>query len=320
MKIFLSWSKDLSLKIAKELKEWLGCVIQGADIFISSDDIRKGNRWNLEIAKQLDGCDFGIICLTKENLNSSWILFESGALSKSMLESNVCTILIGDLDLTDIEGPLSQFQHTKINKDDFKKLIKTINEKFGEKKLPDLTLDKVFETWWPQLENKIKHHMNTTPTEDKFFVKRSDKELLSEVLELARFIAQHLPIYSKEEGVLQLAETNVAHTQIRNTEDHYLLSPNGGSDNYPVGVKVYPICIEKDGKYKHVSCKITEGEIKIEEIESPFSTRGVIINLIFYDELGRRYWESTFQFHKGQTIVNSQLIDNIVPDLGMAIK
>src|SRR5688572_19220319 len=109
MEVFLSWSGERSKAVAETLSVWLGQVIQAVDPWISSD-IEKGARWNPEIAARLEQSRVGIICLTKENLDAKWILFESGALSKTK-DAYVCTLLL-DIDPSDVEQPLGQFQHT----------------------------------------------------------------------------------------------------------------------------------------------------------------------------------------------------------------
>ena len=44
---------------------------------MSADDIRIGVHWSFELAKALERTDFGIVCLTEENRESPWILFEA---------------------------------------------------------------------------------------------------------------------------------------------------------------------------------------------------------------------------------------------------
>jgi hypothetical protein len=194
MKIFLSWSGEISRRIAIELKEWFPSVINAAEPFVSSEDIRKGGRWLIEISKELKETNFGIICLTPNNLESPWLLFESGALSKSLEEANVCTLLTGGLSPENIEGPLSHFQHTKVEKEDFRKLVSSVNSSLKTSKLSDELLSKNFEVWWPHLLEKIeavyKDSDVTTVAE------REPKELLSEILELSRYIARNIDFVS----------------------------------------------------------------------------------------------------------------------------
>lgn len=184
MVVFISWSGEKSKIIAEFLQTWLRQVIQALDPWISID-IDKGSRWNHEMSSKLEESKIGIICLTPENINSKWILFEAGALSK-FKNDHVCTLLIG-MNSTDVEQPLAQFQDTKISKDDFKKLIININELVrnnGEKNVPEKILDTVFEMNWPSLESKLSEVLNLTVGEN--VDKRNEKDLLMEILEIVR--------------------------------------------------------------------------------------------------------------------------------------
>jgi hypothetical protein len=68
------------------------------------------------VADRLEQCRVGIICMTPENLESRWILFEAGALSKTK-EAHVCTLLVG-LTPAEVKPPLAQFQHTMMERAD----------------------------------------------------------------------------------------------------------------------------------------------------------------------------------------------------------
>ena len=189
MKIFISWSGTQSHSSATALKSWLPYIFTDANVFVSSEDIRKGKRWLPEISKQLSTTNFGIVCLTRDNLESPWLLFEAGALSK-LKSAQVCSLLFGDLRNADVEGPLSNFQSTIFNKSDFLKLIQSINSKLGKGRLEDQRLKTMFEKWWPDLENAIAD--SSKHAEKSVKPKRSQEELLSEVLEITRAIARNL--------------------------------------------------------------------------------------------------------------------------------
>ena len=183
-KVFISWSGELSNKLAEAVRQWLPGVLQFVKPYFTPSDIEKGTRWGTDILSELDSSDIGIICLTKENLNKPWILFESGALSKNFEKSRVCTLLF-NVETTELTGPLTIFQNTRFKKEDFKKLVKTINSAGGDSKLEDTVLDGVFDMWWPRLEeqvNKILQEQQHVGEEDQ----RTDRDILEEVLGLTR--------------------------------------------------------------------------------------------------------------------------------------
>ena len=112
MDIFISWSGPRSGALAQALKKWLPKIVNAFNPWLSSADIDKGARWSSEIASRLAQTKAGIICLTPSNLSEPWILFEAGALSKTLESTFVCPLLI-DLEKSDVSGPLAQFQATK---------------------------------------------------------------------------------------------------------------------------------------------------------------------------------------------------------------
>jgi len=190
-KVFISWSGDLSKKLAEEVRLWLPGVLQFVKPYFTPNDIEKGTRWSTEIANELESSNAGIICLTKDNINKPWILFEAGALSKNFGKSNVCTILF-NLDNADLTGPLTSFQATKFDKTDFKKLLTTINNTGSESKLESAVLNDVFEMWWPKLELKINEILKNHIDESNNNI-RSERDILEEVLELTRINSKRIP-------------------------------------------------------------------------------------------------------------------------------
>jgi hypothetical protein len=186
MRVFISWSGERSRRVAELLDDWLQCVIQAADPWMSSKDVDRGALWFTEISDQLANTSIGIICLTKENKLKPWILFESGALAKGISSSRVCTFLI-DLKPTDIENPLAQFNHTKPDKGGVWELVRTINLSLKEKALKESTLEKVFDTYWKQFEDKFKNIIKETP-DVEIEETRSENDILLEVLSSVRML------------------------------------------------------------------------------------------------------------------------------------
>ncbi len=155
MKLFISWSGATSHEVAKVFKEWLPYVLPKVELFLSSKDISKGVNWFSDIINKLNDSSFGIICLTKDNINSSWLNFEAGALGKSLEKYNVSPLLF-DMKPSEIIGPLSQFQSTIIKNEDVYNLVKSINELSGSDKIDNSILQKNFKKLWPGLEELLK--------------------------------------------------------------------------------------------------------------------------------------------------------------------
>jgi len=184
MQVFLSWSGDKSKAVAQLLSEWLPQVVQAAEPFISTA-IEKGRRWSGEIAERLANAPVGVICVTRENLQSQWLLFEAGAISKPR-DGYVCTFLL-DVEPADVEPPLGDFQHTRAVKADVYGLVQTINGALAlkaEKPLAAGVLERVFERNWPELELRLQSIVETL--EELPGRARSDRDILEEVLALVR--------------------------------------------------------------------------------------------------------------------------------------
>lgn len=184
MKVFISWSGPKSQQVAEILKQWIPCVIQSVEPYFSSADIDKGARWSTDIAKELQNASFGILCVTKENLSSSWLNFEAGALSKSIEQSRVCPFLV-DLKPSDIQNsPILQFQMTSFSKDDVKKLFMSINANMGDGKLDESVLTTTFDTFWPKINEALS---NVNKTNSKSNEDVAEQEPVEEILELMRY-------------------------------------------------------------------------------------------------------------------------------------
>jgi len=188
MKVFISWSGETSKQLAIAIKEFLPNVIQAVRVYFSPDDLTKGSRWNSEISKELDESKIGIICLVKENREAPWIMFEAGAISKNIDNSKVCPILF-DMDPSDLTGPLTQFQGAKFSKEELFKVLNMINLELQDQRLPQDTLNKSFEVWWPEFEIKIQQVISSPKPASKTDYVRPDREILEEVLGLTRQIS-----------------------------------------------------------------------------------------------------------------------------------
>lgn len=192
MKVFLSWSGSRSHKVALIFRDWLPSVIQEIVPYVSSEDIDKGARWSTDIAKELEDSTFGILCVTRENINAPWLTFEAGALSKTIDKAYVSPFLF-DVKRSEIDGPILQFQSTISEKEDLKKLVTTLNKACEKDGLTEERLNKAFEVWYPTLKDELeKLKGQKAPEEDDS--KNVDatvrdtntQQILEEILELSR--------------------------------------------------------------------------------------------------------------------------------------
>lgn len=183
-KVFISWSGARSKAIAEELRDWLPTVVQSIEPFISTQDVPVGGRGLSVLASELQDCSFGILCLTEENKQEPWIHFEAGALSKVIEASRVVPLLF-DLKITDLTGPLIQFQAIAIeDRDGVFALIKALSEQSS----PPVTgsrLQRLFDMFWPELEAKVSQLKVAIEGEPRRDV-RSEREILEEILLLSR--------------------------------------------------------------------------------------------------------------------------------------
>ena len=163
MKVFISWSGDRSKALAQAFREWLPLVLHYVEPWLSDADIDAGERWAQSVAKELAASNFGIICVTSENITSPWVLFEAGALTKSLETSRVIPLLL-DLEFSDISGPLAQFQAKKLTRQDIDEVIQSI-QKAADDPIPNDRASQLSVALWPELEKKLEAIPDEPPEE-----------------------------------------------------------------------------------------------------------------------------------------------------------
>ena len=125
--IFISWSGPKSLKIAQVFRKYIPIIIGPVDVFMSKTDIASGAVWTQTLRVELAKAHFGLVCFTETNASAPWITYEAGALFR-LPEGAVCGLLTEGMSLSDIIGPLAQFQHRYFTKDDVHQLFLDINK------------------------------------------------------------------------------------------------------------------------------------------------------------------------------------------------
>ncbi|QXE89245.1 toll/interleukin-1 receptor domain-containing protein [Geomonas subterranea] len=224
VKVFISWSGEKSRRIGEVFRTWLPSVLQFVQPYFTPEDIEKGAKWNGDISRNLEESKIGIICLTKENTEKPWIMFEAGALSKNLESSKILTLLCG-ITPTDVSGPLIHFQSTQLQKKDLRLMLEAINNSAQDFKLSQDQLENTFEMCWPALEKKIQEvlELSTEPQSE-----RIEKEIIEETLDIVRTMQKNFESLlsdkntSAEPKVKQLSEhlINVLEEHRNLQQDH----------------------------------------------------------------------------------------------------
>lgn len=188
MQIFISWSGEKSKQIGEAFRHWLPEVIQSVRPYFTPDDVAKGQRWAADIAESLHSSQFGLFCLTAENLTAPWLLFEAGAVSKDSGNGKVCPLLFG-VDPAQLAGPLLQFQATPYSQDEVFKFMKAVNAETSVP-LDEIQLTRAFNRCWGELDEKIQTIL-TTEVGDQIPPLRGIKEMVEETLSIVRAISQN---------------------------------------------------------------------------------------------------------------------------------
>jgi hypothetical protein len=151
---------------------------------MSHEDIQAGARWNPEINDQLSQTKFGIICLTSENQHKPWLVFEAGALAKTVDDDTFVVPYLIDMDKSEVKEPLAQFQYVPFDVEGTFGLVQSINKvPDNDAALPEERLKKVFRRSWQDL----KRAFDDLPDADAPTQKpRGSDEILREVLEVVR--------------------------------------------------------------------------------------------------------------------------------------
>ncbi|MGP4101815.1 TIR domain-containing protein [Nonomuraea sp. KM90] len=190
MDVFISWSKATGQSLAIALHSWLPEVIHRLEPWMSSENIRKGQRWGVEIGSRLDATHQGIICVTRENVKESWLNFEAGALAKSLKDASVRPVLF-DLQPADVTGPLTQFQATVASdQKDMLRLIKSLNDAC-EAPLDESRLERSFQRAWHEFETELESiSASSSPVTEQ--PSREVSDIVGEILERTREIQRSM--------------------------------------------------------------------------------------------------------------------------------
>jgi hypothetical protein len=179
--VFIGWSGERSLSLARLLYDWLPDVVQAVEPWLSEHDIEAGAQWTPELMTKLQAVRFAIMCVTAENRESSWLHFEAGLAAKAITTNRVCPVLLG-ITQADVTGPLTLFQMKEVAvRDDMLGLAVTINNNL-QKPRTDAKVHVAFDAFWAKLQSGV--NQIAPPTEIP--AKRNPLEVAEETLLLLR--------------------------------------------------------------------------------------------------------------------------------------
>ncbi|MER6161504.1 TIR domain-containing protein [Streptomyces sp. NPDC001868] len=236
LKIFLSWSGEPAKECAKLLHKWLPRFNAAIKPFVSSEDIRKGDRGLQRIAEQLEGCSFGIVCVNRSNRDAPWINFESGALSRQVSEGKVIPFLFGATTPRDlVDSPLQQFQAVVAESEgDVLAMVKAINARC-EPAADEVAINELFEMIWPRMQAGLQEiaERPAAGKESEAPPPRPAEEILDDLLLLIR--EQVNRITDLERAVRALSPDNPRRTPFMGLFDDVSVTPAGGVEEAASG-------------------------------------------------------------------------------------
>ena len=149
MKIFICWSGARANTLAETIHRWLPNVVAGLEPFLSSH-IEAGVPWLDRVSQALQEARAGLVCLTPESLDSSWIHFEAGALTHAVGGR----LYVYSHHVPVVTDPLKQFQSTPTTHDGTLNLVKSIDRQMRGN-ADQAALIEAFEDRWPELSHVI---------------------------------------------------------------------------------------------------------------------------------------------------------------------
>lgn len=209
-KVFISWSGDLSKQVATVWHSLIEDLFDGVKPFMSEENIGAGARGLNLIATELSGSTFGIIVVTQQNLNSQWLNYEAGALSKDVNDETamVAPCLVDFARKGDAEGPIGQFQGNLLTEVGVQKIVTALAKAVGVK---EETALKRLKTYW---NSTYKDEFDKARIIDGHVsepVTRDPAAVLDEILTIVREIRRpiELPVLSGGVSVRHLLESSL---------------------------------------------------------------------------------------------------------------
>lgn len=158
--VFLSWSGDRSKSLANALRQFLSGAFPSVQVWMSEHDIEAGVRWIETLDSKLKKSYFAVLCLTPENLDAPWLLFEAGSVTKGASRSRVVPYRLG-LKSEAVPLPLAQFQGVDADERGTLGLLQSLNSVLGNS-IGEDQLAGTFSHLWPPLKTQVEEILRSS--------------------------------------------------------------------------------------------------------------------------------------------------------------
>jgi len=199
MKLFITWSGELSREVALAIRTNFPDVLVGLDVFMSEVDISSGVPWFETIAANLADSAYGIVVVTRENQRQPWLLFEAGALAIGLGKPRCTPLLVDLITSNDLIAPLNQLQFRDLGRDGLRKMLFEINRlREPAIQMGETQFDRIFDRVWKDLDPQFKAAKERNaaaagaPAPPRRSVEDLTNEVLTEVRKLSRQFDMHL--------------------------------------------------------------------------------------------------------------------------------
>jgi hypothetical protein len=146
--IFLSWSKTLAKEIAELFKADLEFIFgTRVNVFLSSEDIKPGEKSFYEINRKLSITNYGVFFITDESRSSPWVYYEAGAIAKDEQKCRVMVLRINVDNSALNDTPLQQYQNCQLNEEGYKKIFMGIYDLCSERDKETTILERITARW-----------------------------------------------------------------------------------------------------------------------------------------------------------------------------
>ena len=201
--------------------------------------------WRKVLAEACQEADFGIVCLTRDNIYNPWIHFEAGAIFRDFDKPRVIPVVLGQ---EKVQQPFSDLQVCQADRDGIFRVLERMAEATPDKLA---RCRKLHERFWEDLERSFERAMeeivkNPPPPPPQ-------KEILQEVLGHVRELSKRLDMDTSDlsnkaiQGLLESVEKDTAQLLSRMDTVLKLLSKPSGPEpgatrprreNYPKAISI----------------------------------------------------------------------------------